>query len=654
MLISRTPPHPTNMRRYHPNPGHPCLLPKRRVEGLRPLQGAQRCARQHKKVSTMSFDGDLQHLPIVDVIQLLHATRKSGTLTLRSLKGESQLVFHDGFIVSANHVDNSVRIGQILMDMGLIAYEELESALHEQQKAGNRRRPIIQTMIEAGKINPEEAYQGLEVLIEMTIVEVLSWTRGTFSLDVDKIFVSDEYRFFPEHLEKEIQLDTQNVLMDALRIYDERKRDGMIDDAVFRPSPELPAADESAAEGGDSSAFGLSASDLGLDELEHIERKIHKPFTGLGDAEPETPAKRLRLALPGVPPEELQRLVQFLGTLTERPQPAADGGGVVLCSTDKVVREWVGAACGARFLLATNDAAGVDPIIDQFQASGRAPLLLVDAGEPAGRGGAVQDALLGVLREKRTKYPELPLLLLACPSDLQLNARAVQAGVGAVLPRPSRGERGDSLITDTIECAKALDSYLTKAAGAVGTAKTVPVSGGTPAVTPVAPSAAALPHGYKERFSSFADKREPSEVTLALLQAVGSYFERALTLVVVRTELVSERGIGINAPGELSTVRTRIPVSGPSLFQRALDGESHYGEADPEVRQTISGTLGQPACSKMLLLPVKSFGRVIALIYADFGSGKERVPQLELLEMLAEHAGVVIDNALYRKRCAQR
>ena len=42
----------------------------------------------------MSFDGDLEHLPIVDVIQLLHSTGKSGTLTLKSPKGESQLVFH--------------------------------------------------------------------------------------------------------------------------------------------------------------------------------------------------------------------------------------------------------------------------------------------------------------------------------------------------------------------------------------------------------------------------------------------------------------------------------------------------------------------------------------------------------------------------------
>ena len=40
----------------------------------------------------MSFNGDLEHFPIIDIIQLLHGTRKSGILRLSGEKGESQLV----------------------------------------------------------------------------------------------------------------------------------------------------------------------------------------------------------------------------------------------------------------------------------------------------------------------------------------------------------------------------------------------------------------------------------------------------------------------------------------------------------------------------------------------------------------------------------
>ncbi len=151
----------------------------------------------------MSFNGDLEHIPLVDVIQLLHMTGKSGVLHLQNPKGESQLVFRDGFFVSANHLNNSVRIGKVLVDMEAISVETLNQALTEQRNAGKNRKPLIATLIEQGLIDKVTAFKGLEKLIEMTIVEVLTWTSGSFSLDVSDMNISDEYRYFPEKLQQE-------------------------------------------------------------------------------------------------------------------------------------------------------------------------------------------------------------------------------------------------------------------------------------------------------------------------------------------------------------------------------------------------------------------------------------------------------------------
>ena len=572
----------------------------------------------------MSFDGDLEHLPIVDVIQLLHATGKSGTLTLRSLKGESQLVFHDGYIVSANHVDNSVRIGQILVDRGLITPEELESALNEQQRAGRNRKPIIQTMIEGGRVKTEDVYQGLEVLIEMTIVEILTWTKGTFSLDVEKSLVSDEYRYFPEKLEKKIELNTQSVLMDALRIYDERKRDGTLSaEAMFGTPPVITP--------GISGDAGISVEDLGLDGLEDLERKIPHVFSGLSDLEPDTPAKRLLVSLSGIPAEDQQRLLRYLEGLIGQSHPAADGTGVILVTRDKLVRECVSAVCGPRFLCATDDAASLDSIVDHSLSRGRVPVLLFDAGEPGGRVSGWENTV-ALLQTEREKYPGLAIVLLTCPGDFQLATRALQAGASAVLPRSSREERPGTFVADTIDCTQALDCYLKKAR--------------------IAPDET-LFQQLKLQFQSLSEQREPPEVTFLLLQAVSAFLERVITLAVVRSELIAERGIGVSGAGAASSVKLRIPVSGSPLLQETLAGKCYYGAADPVLRDTVSGAIGAPAGQKILLLPVKSFGRVIALIYGDFGAGAGRPPQPELLEILAMHAGLVIDNALYRKRCAQ-
>jgi len=77
----------------------------------------------------MAFTGDLEHLHIVDIIQLVHTTRKSGIFSVKGAKGESKIVFSNGYIVGANHINNSVRIGTVLVKTGAITIDDLKQAL---------------------------------------------------------------------------------------------------------------------------------------------------------------------------------------------------------------------------------------------------------------------------------------------------------------------------------------------------------------------------------------------------------------------------------------------------------------------------------------------------------------------------------------------
>lgn len=264
----------------------------------------------------MSFTGDLEHLPIVDVIQLLSATRKSGVLSIRGRRGESRLVFRDGYIISASHLDRSVRIGQILIERGAIIVESLERALAEQSKAGGRRRPLIMTLLEMGLVKEEDAYAGLQSLIEMTIVEILRWKRGTFVLDTDLEQAADGYQYCPRDIGGEISIDTQGVLMDSVRIFDEKLRDGelcMEDDAEGEPD--------------------ITEDMLGLADLDRLERKIPEVFVSLADrptgslepaAEPEiNPVRRLNDVIAALPrlrsaPQVAQAQLQYIADLFER------------------------------------------------------------------------------------------------------------------------------------------------------------------------------------------------------------------------------------------------------------------------------------------------------------------------------------------------
>ncbi|MCK5912634.1 MAG: DUF4388 domain-containing protein, partial [Desulfuromusa sp.] len=175
----------------------------------------------------MPLTGELEHLPIVDVIQLIHSTRKSGILNVYSRKGEGQLVFNNGYIISATHSSEKLKVGKILLDSHIINQEDLDKALAIQKQAGDERKPLIATLLENCGLSKDSAFTALETLIEMTVVEMISWTRGIFTLDIDEIKVSDDYQFLPKQLQT-VALDTQMVLMDALRIFDEKVHSGEI------------------------------------------------------------------------------------------------------------------------------------------------------------------------------------------------------------------------------------------------------------------------------------------------------------------------------------------------------------------------------------------------------------------------------------------
>ena len=241
----------------------------------------------------MAFSGDLEYLSIVDVIQLLHTTRKTGNLKIAGRKGEIALVFNDGYIIGASHYDTGTRTGAVLVEAKVITPEQLERALAIQTQAGTARRPLIATLLENGMVDKDAAYRGLETLIELTIVEILTWKKGTFNLDTDTCSVCDEFRYFPDKLQEEMNLSTEHVLMDALRIYDEKKRDGLIiDEELPEETQPIVSADNSPA---------ISADDLGLGDLDTIKRKRPTFHEALKDqpavSQPPTPAQVLKEAM---------------------------------------------------------------------------------------------------------------------------------------------------------------------------------------------------------------------------------------------------------------------------------------------------------------------------------------------------------------------
>jgi hypothetical protein len=585
----------------------------------------------------MSFVGDLEHMPIVDVIQLLHSTRKSGILSVKSRKGESRLVFKDGYIVSANHLNNTLRIGNILVERHLITPENLESALRKQESAGKDRKPLIITLVQNELVKEQDAYQALEYLIELTVVEMLTWKWGTFSLDLAPAQVVDGYRYYPERMTEEINVDTQGVLMDALRIFDERMRDGTL------PEDEPSAGHEDTL----PMTPAITADDLGLGDLDAIEKKIPDVFLGVKAYDPaESHRQELAVELSDMPLSEQEKLLSFLVTVsgsvkkcTAEASPASPSLAAILLSQDSFIRHAVMTICrhAGIFAFTTDDEANIDHIVDQSLTKELLPVLIIDAPERAAEGFSAEK-IAALWHEKILKYPHMPVLQLVSPQDYTFSLQAVGAGISGIVPRPSREERKETFAADAIEFMKALQAWLARASAS--------------------PDQQIL-RQFTERISELGTLSAAPDISYALLKFAATMFERAITFVVVKTELIAERGIGINADksaGPTPPLRFKLPLDQQSVFQETIaGGRFFYGpSSDPLLAKHLYAEIGAPRTAKILLAPIKSLGRVFALTYCDFGTTSGNPVRADLMETLAHQAGIVLDNSLYLNKSENR
>lgn len=594
----------------------------------------------------MSFVGELEHLPIVDVVQLLNSTRKSGTLCIKSAKGESQLVFSEGYIVGANHVNNSVRIGQILVEMGAITQSELEEALTDQFNAGSNRKPLVATLIEGGRIDKSVAYKGLENLIEMTIVEVLTWTSGTFELDIEKISVSDEYRYFPEKLKEEICMNTQSVLMDALRIYDEKMRDGTLTEETFS-AMDIPL------QGFDSNWAPpeITADILGLDDLDSLEKQIPDVFSGVKEIvehkqlDPFEPHKKaIGTELEGISEEQQAKIYALLTNLSagvkEDETSFSIPLAVILFTRNELFRHIVTtlARHEGYLVFSTDDATMLDPIIDKAIMRELTPVLMIDPPARPGEPFLVADEILDLLLQKRMQYPQLAVIQMISSHNGHFSLRALQWGVRLLLPWPDKRNPNEDFAEELISLLETLRVYL-----------------GTTFATPEQKALAQLRACIRE----LDTLNDAPEVSFVILKFTAAIFERSMTFVVGKSELIAERGIGIHKPkgeGASQPMKFRIPLSETSLFSKVIENkELYHGDAlDEGITSNLYREIGAPASQTIVLVPIISMGRTVAIVYGDFASRTALPVPVEAIDVLAHHAGLVLENTLYRRKFSQQ
>jgi DNA-binding NarL/FixJ family response regulator len=591
----------------------------------------------------MAFTGDLEHLPIVDIIQLVHTTRKSGVFSVKGSKGESKIVFSSGYIVSANHINDSVRIGTVLVKSGAISIDDLKQAMGVANDAAQNRKPLMVTLMQMGKLKQEDAQRGLKKLVEMTIVELMSWTKGTFTFDTDTLAVASEGGAFSGDMEQDVVVDAQMVLMDAVRIFDERERDRANGKEV--PSFEslyadvLPGVNAAKAKEEPST---VTADDLGLADIDRLEKKIPRPVSAMEIFDPiEIHRQKIKEILAGFSSEEQEAFVSFLMKSADRkasPEDAAkqSGKAVVLFSGDKLIRHSIMSICKDEGVpvFATDDERDLDRIVSQCLSAMRLPVVVFDS--PArSEGGFPEDTIIGLRNRLKAKYSAVPVLQLASPQESNFILQSYSDGVRAVLPKPLKEVRRETYVQDVITFLDAFKAYIKGFQYRLDDTDTYVKK-------------------LKDGITSLRGLTNLSDAPLVILAAVAELFERAVTFLVRPSELIGERAIGVSSEksmGPAPAETLKIPLSKPSVFRNVLEkGLAYYGESSDEALKELFKKIGTPLSPAVVLLPLIVDRKVVAIVYGDFGQKKASPVLLDVLEILAQQVSIALEYEVFRRQ----
>jgi hypothetical protein len=593
----------------------------------------------------MAFTGDLEHLSIVDIIQLVHTTRKSGIFSVKADKGESRLVFSSGYIVGANHIDNSVRIGTVLVKTGVITIDDLKQALAVAKAAAKDRKPLMATLMEMGRLKREDALRGLKKLIEMSIVELMSWAKGTFTFDTDSMAFSGESGTPFGDSEQDLGVDAQMALMDALRIFDERERDRAKGKEV--PAFEVLYADVLPGEGAvevevkiKEEHAAITADDLGLADLDHLEKKIPGPVSEMELFDPVAiHRQKIKELLAGFSSGEQEAFVSYLGRAGAR-KPGADAAGqragkaVVFFSGDELVRHSLMTLCNDEGIpvFSTGDEADLARIISQCLSSLRTPVVVFDSPVRS-EGGLTEKKILSMRTAVMKKYPAVPVIQFASIDDADFFLQSYHDGVRSVFPKPSNEVRQDSYIHDTIQFLDIFRAYIKAFQERIDTTDRYVKE-------------------LKDNIRSLREIANPSDAAMVMLAFVAEMFERGITFLVRPAELAGERAVGVSTEknaGPTPADRLKISLAKPSVFREAFEkGLSYYGESGDETLKELFKQIGAPLSPAVVLLPLISDRKVVAIVYGDFGKKEASPIQLDILEILAQQVGFVLEHAQFR------
>lgn len=249
----------------------------------------------------LDLQGNIEKFTLPEILQLIAAGRKSGTLGIQRDESIIMIYFQAGDIVYAYGPRQTYHLGQLLKERGMLTAEQLEEAVAIQAREENLKR-LGEILISREFIDRADLEAVIKDQIQELLYSLLAWQSGSFK------FYEDQ---FPTREEITVKLSAENVILEGLRRLDEQN---MVNETL----PDLEKVYTiSASQAGRSREVAMTASEWNVMALVDGHRSVNQICSTSPFGREETLKRLAQIKLAG------------LITPTER-KPSAEPGAVNL------------------------------------------------------------------------------------------------------------------------------------------------------------------------------------------------------------------------------------------------------------------------------------------------------------------------------------
>ena len=160
----------------------------------------------------MSLTGDIKTISLPGVLQLLSNENKTGLLRVKIDRHEYQIIFLEGAIAYAIESKKEARLGQLLINTGIITNEDLKRCVDE---AKQKKQALGKVLVDTGFLSKETLYDFIYEQVKEILFDLFLCEKGQFEYS--------DMQFNPRWMVV-IRLNNMNLMMDALRRVDEFKK----------------------------------------------------------------------------------------------------------------------------------------------------------------------------------------------------------------------------------------------------------------------------------------------------------------------------------------------------------------------------------------------------------------------------------------------